>query len=478
MHEIIEKTILTNDLIRSGDRVLIALSGGADSVFMTEVLRTLAPKMGFDIAAAHYNHGIRGENADRDEEFVRQLCRRLQIPLFTEKGDVPSFARECGTSIETAARLKRYEFLRRILKQADCKVIATAHHLDDNAESILLHLLRGSGTRGLCGMKYASGDIIHPLLDVRRSDIEAYLEENGIGFVTDETNFKDDCSRNALRLRILPELEKSINPAVKEAIVRCGRIIGEDEAFLMREAEEAFGKIAEVMAPGRTALKRKQLCLLPLPVKKRVIRLALESVGVMSDVEYKHILAVTKLAEAESGAKLDIPHAAVQVDFDRLVFKRCMEGEKNAMPIGQTLENACGQTVKIARELIPTDFSSAESFTAANGKLTFSLYDLGSCFPKFEKNTAFLDMEKLKFPLEIRTRQPGDRIRPANSAGTKKLKDYFIANKISADRRDGLPLLLSDGEIVFVPGLCTAESAKIDEKTRLCLRVEWEGFAE
>lgn len=470
MLEIVEKTITAHDLIRSGDRVLVALSGGADSIFLAEVLLSLAPKLGFCVAAAHYNHGIRGENADRDEAFVCQFCSQRRIPLFTEKGEVPYFARENGLSVETAARLKRYEFLRRTLKETGCRVIATAHHLDDNAESILLHLFRGSGSRGLCGMGYVSGDVIHPLLDVRRSDIESFLEVNKIDFVTDETNFEDECTRNALRLRIIPDLEKNINPAVKQAIVRCGRTIGEDEEFLMHTASKEFAEIAEKKMPDCILLKRLLLDSLPNPIKKRVIRLALESIGVISDIEYKHILAVAELARAKSGAKIDIPHAAVCVDFEFLAFKRRIAEEKNT--------EFTEQRLKIDRKQLPREFLSVERFCTMNGELIFSMYDMNGEFPEFDKNTAYLDMKKLRFPLEVRTRQQGDRIRPANSTGTKKLKDYFIANKISAVRRDKLPMLLSEGEIVFIPGLCTAEKAKIDKKTELCLKVEWKGFAE
>lgn len=449
----IGQTILDNALIEPGSRVVAGLSGGADSTALVQVLFELAPELGFEICCAHYNHGIRAYGAANDEEFVRDFCSARSIPLLVERADVPSFAVTKGLSIETAARLMRYDFLARAMKHFDAQRIAVAHHMDDNAESVLLHLIRGSGLKGLTGMSYVRGDIIRPLLDIRRSEIENFLKERGIPYCTDETNLIPEGSRNIVRLEIMPLIRK-LNPAAVETIAGCAELLGQDESFLAEQAEAALNKIKTQKGYDREAFSR-----LPLPIKSRAVRIALHRSGAEADIERVHVEKIMELLEKQSGAALDVPHARVRLSFEDIIFENK----------DKTVDNS-------------NNFGFSTVFSLRNDergelKTPFGSFAARMVSPDEERKkggfSAYLDYDRLEFPLIVRTRRDGDRFFPANSVGNRKLKDYFIAKKLDAAERDSVPLVISGGKIAFVAGYGIGESFKITENTRRVLLIEY-----
>ncbi|MBQ1892584.1 MAG: tRNA lysidine(34) synthetase TilS, partial [Clostridia bacterium] len=230
--EKVDRFIAEKELLRKDESVLIGLSGGADSVALLVILKQLAPRYGWKLNAAHFNHGIRGVGAEDDQLFCRDLCDMMGVPFYTETGDVPAYARENGMSIETAGRLLRYDFLGRIKEKTGCTAIAVAHHMNDNAESILLHLVRGSGLRGLIGINPRRDDVIRPLLCVMKDEIEKYLEREGIAYHTDETNLIADGSRNRIRLDVMPYLMKHINPGIVPTLCGMSELLSQDENYL------------------------------------------------------------------------------------------------------------------------------------------------------------------------------------------------------------------------------------------------------
>lgn len=258
----VKKYIIEKELVENGDRVLCALSGGGDSVALMMILKELESELDFTLCAAHFNHGIRGAEADRDQEFSRELCEKLQIPFFTATEDVPRMAKENGEGLEECARERRYKFLFDTAREQSCTKIATAHHATDNTETVLFHMIRGSGINGLGGIAPKRNDgVIRPLLCVTRTEIEAFLEAGSQKFVTDSTNADTDMTRNFIRLRILP-LVKEINPAADKAIARLSDAAREDEEYFVEEA----GKI-----PKNAPLSR--LRTVPTPILKRYILL-------------------------------------------------------------------------------------------------------------------------------------------------------------------------------------------------------------
>lgn len=283
-HDTLTRTVLDwcrrQEIDLAGKTVLAAVSGGRDSMALLHVLTCLSGELGFAVAAAHYNHQLR-ETAGRDEDFVTRQCAARGIPLFTGRGDVREYAARRGTSVEDAAREMRYAFLREAAGECGADFIATAHHRADNAETVLLHLLRGSGLKGLCGIPPVRGNIIRPLLDAGRADIERYLNENGIPYVEDETNADTVYTRNRIRLELLPLLEEIAPGSV-------GRIA--DAAVRLRTDEDFLEKESAALTPGQDetgciTLSAKLLRARHGAIASRIVRGAARKLGSVLSAE-------------------------------------------------------------------------------------------------------------------------------------------------------------------------------------------------
>lgn len=446
--EKVESFIAENGLLKRRESVLIGLSGGADSVALLSILTRLAPRNTWSVRAAHFNHGIRGVGAEEDELFCRNLCEEMGVHFHCETADVPAYARENGLSIETAGRLLRYEFLDRIAEKTGCTKIATAHHMDDNAESIMLHLIRGSGLAGLTGMKPARDNLIRPLLNCRKDELVFYLEHEGILYRTDETNLVAEGSRNRVRLDIVPYLEKHINPAIVPTLCSMAELLSQDEAYLSEQAARAY---EEYRRDG--GLLREPVAKLPYPIKTRVIRLALAEAGAIVDIERVHVDAVAELLEARTGAKLMLPRIEAWVSYDLIRFGKQEPAPEFELPFRQGLVET------------PLGLFRITEVEGTAG---------------FEKSTeiAFLDkekVEKLGGEIVIRTRRDGDRFRPVGAPGKRKLKDYLIDRKIDREKRDVIPLVACGNEVLYVAGYAASESTKVDDTTGSMLKVEYLG---
>ncbi len=470
-------------LIRKGDTVLAAFSGGADSTALLFALSEIRENLGFELIAAHYNHGIRG-NADADESFCREAAEMLALPFFSEKGNVPEFARESGLSLETAARLLRYRFLSEIAEKTGASSVAVAHHAEDSAESILLHLIRGSGLSGLTGIRYknvldlsyAEKNIgkaikkdlvlIRPLLGCTKEEILSYLEEQEMSYRTDETNFTADTARNRLRLQIIPEIEK-LNPAAALNIVRAGEILSEDDEYLLEKAREALEK-----ARSGEGFSAKKLSVLPDPVKKRCLRLALSEKSSLVDIERTHLESLSELLDMQSGAALDLPRARARLSFGRLLIEPAVSREES------------GTSSREPDSFIPVRDGDYETPLGRFRIEILSSFAMEKCnkeeynvnkYGQFGNNVGFIDAEKAGDSLQIRTRRAGDRFKPVNSAFRMKLKDFFIGRKTDQTKRDGIPLVICGGEIAFIPGFLVSDDFKITEETKTAVKIQYLG---
>ena len=230
----VHDNIVSESLLSKGDGVLCALSGGADSVALLVILKELAPSLGISVFAAHFNHGIRGDEADRDESYCRELCQRLNVPFVSEKADVPAECQKSGQGLEECARRLRYDFLRRAAKELRCSKICTAHHADDNIETVLMHMIRGCALSGLIGIAPKRDDLVRPLLNVRKNELVGFLDEHGYSYVFDSTNDCLDSTRNFIRHKMLPCIYE-INPSADKAFYRMCSAISHDLEFLNRE---------------------------------------------------------------------------------------------------------------------------------------------------------------------------------------------------------------------------------------------------
>lgn len=444
----VEAYIAENGLLERGDSVVVGLSGGADSVALLTILVKLAPKYDWSVRAAHFNHGIRGVGAEEDELFCRDLCEDRGVPFHSETADVPAYAKENGLSIETAGRILRYEFLERVRRAAGCTYIAVAHHMNDNAESILLHLSRGSGLRGLVGMKPKRDRIIRPLLIASKKEIETHLEIEGILYCTDETNLIPEGSRNRMRLDVVPYLEEHINPAIVPTLCSMAELLARDEEYLMGEARKVY---ETVRAEG--GFLRAPVEELPYPIKTRVIRLALAEAGAIVDMERVHVEAIAELLGARTGARLALPHIEAWTSYDMIKF-----GDPKPNPPFE---------VKLREGLMmtPAGLFRVERIEGTEGFIR-------------SRSVAFLDLDKVEAAGEapvIRTRRDGDRFIPVGAPGRRKLKEYLIDRKVERKERDELPLLACGSEVLFVPGHAASETYKVTEETRRMLKVEYLG---
>lgn len=428
-------------LINKNERVLVGLSGGADSVTLLYVLLKIAPERGFGLCAAHLNHGIRGAEAYRDQRFVQELCKGLGVPLACEELDIPGIARAESKTLEQAAREKRYEFFNRAAGELGADKIAVAHHMDDQAESIMLHLIRGSGTKGLVGMEPARGNIIRPLLWVRRREIEQYAAENGLEYCSDSTNLERDASRNRIRLDIIPYIQDNLNPCFAERLCSMGELLGQDEEYLYGLARDALRA-----ARTREGYDRARLAALPPPVRSRAIRIAAFEAGATADVERCHIERITDMLTAKTGANADIPHISVWVSYGSICFGIRQSAGKVDVPF-----NMDGKT------RFAGGFFFAEAVEGGIIK---------------NNAVAYMDMDKLPCGLRVRSRREGDRFQLIGSGGGKKLKDFFIDKKVPREQRN-MPILFSGSDALFIPGYGISDKVKVDESTSRVLRVTY-----
>lgn len=421
MEEKVLQLIRDCALLAPGDDVTVALSGGADSVALLWVLRRLAPELGLTLRAAHFHHGIRGQEADRDADFCRALCARWEIPFTLGRGDAPARAQQTGESLEEAARVLRYRFLRRTAPGK----LATAHNADDNAETVLLNLLRGTGPRGLCGIPPRRETVIRPLLRCTRTEIVALLAREGLPHVEDSTNEADDCLRNRLRHRVMPLL-RAENPNFSDAAGRAAALLREEDAYLSRLAAQA----AAECAVGADWSCRALLALDPV-LRRRILISMLWNLG-LENPSLVYVTALEALLSAGPSAQISLPGGLlVSREYDLLHVGR----PERLPPLPELALQVPGQT------LLPGGLGRITCVVTKN-----------SYFSKKNLTTFALRCDMItERELCVRGRRPGDRL--SLSGGTKRVKELMIDRKLPARLRDAVPVLTLAGRPIAVFGL-------------------------
>lgn len=422
-----------NAMTQPGNGVLVALSGGADSTALLRVLLELKSELGIHVEAAHVHHGIRGVEADRDETFCRALCERLDVPFHGYHCDVPAYAKEQGISMELAARQLRYQGLEDMRTQQNLQYIATAHHQEDNAETLLFRLARGTGLVGLGGIPPVRGKIIRPLLDVGREEIEAYLQQLGQEFVTDSTNGDVRYSRNRIRSRVLPELEQ-VSHGAAAAMCRLAEDARQEEQLLSQLAADLWEPVA-VCSQERIALPAAVIAQAHPALASRALRQMFHHLS-GQELERDHTHALLQLVQnGHSGNRLDLPQGwQGKLDVDQLVISRS-HGPK---------EGYC----------IPVEHLPAQ-VDIPDEKMTVHFLFSPHMVKKIQRKlvTIPLDYDTIKNNLVVRNRRPGDRLRPCGFDGTRRLKKMMAEARIPLEMRDRLPLIVCSGVVVACPGL-------------------------
>jgi len=410
-----------HQLFGQGDRITVALSGGADSVCLLLCLCALREDMDLHLKAVHVHHGLRGEAADGDAAFCADLCERLGVPLEVEHINAAALAKEHHQSTEEAGRNARYAILR---KAAQGGWIAVAHHSDDQCETILHNIIRGTGIKGLAGMDYKSGDIIRPLLDADRTGIEAWLRKQGETWREDASNREDCYTRNRIRNTLLPYMEEQINAGVRRHLLS----LGEQARELMEEPETAAEK---------------------LKIREDLIRIA----GTGKDITAAHVNGVYELGRMQVGRRLNLPYGITAVrDYDGVHLEKKREAEDSAEGADRASE----------RGELPSPEETCSVFAAEKPVK----------IPEKEF-TKWFDYDKIIGPLCWRYRTPGDYLE-LDGVGRKKVKEYLIDRKIPAGERDRIPLLADGSHILWIPGLRISSYYKVSETTTHILEVTYD----
>jgi len=423
-------------LIEDGDTVLAALSGGADSVCLVRVLMALRAQLDIRIVAAHYNHRLRGEASERDAGFVRQFCEKFDIPLVVGSGDVAEAARTSERGIEETAREMRYAFLEDAARESGASKIATGHHADDNAETVLLHLIRGAGLRGLAGIPPCRGRIIRPILALERREIEDYLAALGQDFVEDATNRDTALRRNAMRHQVMPIL-REMNPGLAGTVSRQSGVLRQDGRCLDAVAKEVFAKIGQrdVEDAATYSIDITELGALDPSIASRVVVLAVQAAG--GEADAVHVRQVLKIAGGCAPSAETAVRGGVMVRrvYDKLVFgaraRETVSFQAAVLPENGTI-------------LIP-EAGLRITVGAENLRTLATISDF--CF----KSIAICGR------ITARLRRTGDELRLAGRSGTKTVKKLMIEAKVPAEERGGRLIFADEAGVIAVSGIGIAE---------------------
>lgn len=456
----VRRTIYQYHLFQDGDRVIVGVSGGLDSMVLLYLLNSFIETFHFILIVAHVNHGLRIGESEREAEFVQREASKLGLLFEYGKFDVKGFQKREGLSLEDAARKIRFKFFEELLHKHQAQKIALGHHADDQVETILLRLLRGAGVKGLKGMlPLRDGKVVRPLLEVWRRDIESFAKEKGIPYLIDSSNIQRDYLRNRIRLDLIPWIEKAYQPHFKKILLGTSKILRLEDDFLEREAEKAFqGLIQE--EEGGFAFKFSDYRSLHPALQWRVIGRLLKIVGVDEGGE-GIVMNQRRIVERFSHppASFSFPlseESFLEKKYNWIFLKK---GKREMTPPFEVELPVPGRTyIREIQKEVEVEKGQRGFFEEDNER---------------SPNIALFDFQKICFPLKVRNVRPGDRFQPLGLKGTQKIKEYFINHKIPRIERSKIPLLISGDRIAWIVGHRIDERFKITPETKEVLRVKF-----
>jgi tRNA(Ile)-lysidine synthase len=436
-------------LFTSGDRVLVAVSGGPDSVALLHLLILFRPLLGLELGVAHYDHRLRGEDSRRDADFVAGLAHRLGLLCHLGHGQVKEAARRDKVSVQMAARQLRRQYLRATRSNHGYAKLALGHTADDQVELFWLRLLRGAGLEGLKGMEPATPEgLVRPLLAVGKAVLLAWLEQENLSYCSDASNLSRAYLRNRVRLDLLPHLTRIYNPRLSQTIWRTQALLRDDEFLLHRDTVAAWNRISRRLAEDCFALDLEQFLRLDQALQRRVLRYGVVKIGANLTLTAAQVGALLALAKSErSGSLIDLGEnvQVARAGASLHILKGLPEPPREVT-------------------LLPNCSGGVDSPEGWRWYLSRRIVRPGESWPSSE--VAWLNPARVSLPLQARTWQPGDRFWPQGAPGPKKLQDFLVDAKIPRWLRPHLPLVASDKEIIWVAGLRLAEPAKLLPLTR------------
>jgi len=453
--EKVTRFIQDNRLIVERDKILLAVSGGLDSVALLHIFSQLKSMLKLELAVAHVHHGIRGDEADEDFEFVKSLSGNIKLPFHSKKVDSKAFAKSQKYSLEESARILRYQAFEGFLTKSKYSRLATAHTANDQAETVIDHFLRGSGSLGMQGMQKTRGAYIRPLLELTREDLEQYAKENKLTFRQDSSNKDLKFRRNRIRRELIPYLKEHFNPNLVKTLNRTARIFSETESVLETVSDEAYKSLVSLQKKNEIIVEIDGFLSYFRAVQKYVIFRACQALEInRNDLNFDKLdKLLSVIAEKKVGKRIDINRDfQLAIDHDGIIIKR-----------------------KTSEKIPQIKFDLLDS-----NALRFGEYELKWSITKREEPVEFsknrqielLDFDKTGNSLCVRTFHPGDRFIPLNFTGQKKIADYFSDRKIPHHLREVTPILESPAGIVWLCGHCIDNRFKVRKKTNKLLKLE------
>jgi tRNA(Ile)-lysidine synthase len=455
----VKRTIERHQLLEKGERLIVGVSAGVDSMVLLHLLNAFRETFGLSLIVAHINHGLRPEESEREAELVQKESNRFGFPFEYGRFNVKEYQKLRGFSPQEAARKIRFQFFHNLLIKYQAQKIALGHNADDQVETVLLRLIRGSGLQGLKGiLPIREGKVIRPLLEVWRSEIESFAKKRRIFFLSDSSNLKKDYLRNRIRLALIPLIEKEYQPNFKEILLRTSTVLREENDYLEKGAEEAYQTITQEKK-DTLSFKFSAYRTLHQAIQWRVIKKIVERIYdrgmIMEDGGWAEVNKIyKKLHQQAPSFHLELPHEVfVEKRYDIVLLGK---GGVNPAPPFEIELLSPGRTFieEIGKEVVIEETNRDR------------LRNLDK-----PPNIALIDFESLHFPLKMRNFRPGDRFYPLGAKGTQKLKEFFIDHKVSEFERPKVPLLVSGEMIAWIVGHRIDERVKVTERTKKVLKI-------
>ena len=451
--------IKENKIIQQDDRILVALSGGPDSVCLLHMLYRIKDKFNLKLGAIHINHMLRGEEADKDENYIIDLCEQMGIKHYVKRINIEYIAKETNVSLETAGRNERYKAFEEIKIKDKYNKIAVAHNANDQAETILMRIMRGTGLEGLTGIKpQREGGIIRPILCLNRQEIEDYCEYNGLNPRIDASNYDRHYSRNRVRLDILPYMRDNFNKDIIDTLNRMTLLLQKDNEFIEEYSKKCYNIYCKKHNNKLEILKElfeKEM----ESIITRVVIIAFKEISKSyQNFEMKHIYEIVNLAFRETGKKINLTNNII---CENLYGNIVLSKNDNKY------YNSCVKTeIKLDKDNI------IENIEFNNYIINFEVIE-NKKKEKFTKNNLIklFNYDKIEKEILIRYRKDGDKIIPLGMSGSKKVKDIFINSKVPREERDNTPILCFDDKISWIVGYKTSQLFKIDSDTKMILKI-------
>jgi len=461
MIEKVLDTINRYQLVNNGESVVVGVSGGPDSVCLLHVLYTLRERLHIKLHAVHINHMLRGKESEEDEKYVKELCEKLEIPAHFFSIDIKDIAGKRGISMEEAGREARYRKFEEVAEETGSSKIAVAHNRNDQAETVLMNIIRGSGLDGLKGIEYIRGKIIRPLLDVRREDIEDYCRQHSLNPRTDSTNLVSIYTRNKVRLDLIPSINKMFDTDIQDNLWKMSILLKDDIGYIDENVTRLYNECLIETNKDSITIDAGIFRSYHIAIKRRIVRSAIKNLtGSLKGMESVHIEKVLQLWEnGRTGAEIHLPCGLKALkSYNHLIIARAVNNVETrpfcieiSIP-GVTLVPEIGAGIKAFIE-------KKSSAIEQNGNM------------RYNSLVQYFDYDTFKMGIYIRNRKDGDVFKPYKSNGTRKLKEYFIDNKIPRHKRDNIPLIAQGNEIVWVIGYKISDKFKVTENTKTVLKL-------